>query len=104
MRIMHASILVLLAALMLGGCDSSKQTQEGNKASEQVSKEVIKRKAEEPPPPDALAKVGDRYVRLADYEKQLAKLSPKLAEGKCANLIHIRLRNSHAIDAHPIEL
>jgi peptidyl-prolyl cis-trans isomerase C len=82
MKISQASILVLLAAFILGGCESSKQAQEEKKTSQQVSKEVVKGKAEEPPPPDALAKVGDRYVRLADYEKQLAKLSPKLAESE----------------------
>lgn len=82
MRVSHASILILLAAFFLGACDSSKQASDEKKASEQVSKEVVKGKAEEPPPPDALAKVGDRYVRLADYEKQLAKLSPKLAESE----------------------
>ena len=82
MRISQASMLILLAAFTIGGCESSKQTQEEKKASEQVSGEVVKAKAEEPPPPDALAKVGDRYVRLGDYEKQLAKLSPKLAESE----------------------
>lgn len=82
MRLCHASILIMLAALILGGCDSSKKGEEGKKASEQVSKEVVKVKAEEPVPQDALAKVGDRYVRLADYQKQLSKLSPKLAESE----------------------
>jgi hypothetical protein len=82
MRISHAFILILFAAFTLGGCESSKQAQEEKKAPGQVSKEVVKVKAEEPPPPDALAKVGDRYVRLADYEKQLTKLSPKLAESE----------------------
>jgi parvulin-like peptidyl-prolyl isomerase len=72
----------LLAAFALGGCDASKQAQEPPKVAEQVSREDAKAKAEEPAPPDALAKVGDRYVRLADYEKQLAKLSPKLAESE----------------------
>ena len=82
MRISHVSILILVAAFFLGGCNSSEQASDEKKASEQVSKEVVKVKTEEPPPQDALAKVGDRYVRVADYEKQLAKLSPKLAESE----------------------
>jgi parvulin-like peptidyl-prolyl isomerase len=82
MRISHVFILVLLAAFALGGCESSKQAPEEKTASGQISKEVVKAKADEPPPQDALAKVGDRYLRLADYEKLLAKLSPKLAESE----------------------
>jgi peptidyl-prolyl cis-trans isomerase C len=81
-RISQGCILILVAALTFGGCGSSKQAQEEKKASGQVAKGVVKVKAEEPPPPDALAKVGDRYVRLADYNKQLTKLSPKLAESE----------------------
>ena len=82
MRTSRAFLMILLAAFAFGGCDSSKQAQEPPKVAEQVSREVVKAKAEEPAPPDALAKVGDRYVRLEDYEKQLAKLSPKLAESE----------------------
>lgn len=77
-----ALILTALAVLALGGCDASKQDQTQPKVTEQVSKEIVKAKAEEPVPADALAKVGDRYVRLVDYEKQLGKLSPKLAESE----------------------
>jgi peptidyl-prolyl cis-trans isomerase C len=82
MKITHIFILALLAALAVGGCDSSKQVQQQKKEPEKTSREVVKVKAEEPPPPDALAKVGDRYLRVADYQKQLAKFSPKLAESE----------------------
>jgi peptidyl-prolyl cis-trans isomerase C len=82
MRINRAFILVLLSAFTIWGCESTKQAPEEITLPGQVSKEVVKVKAEEPPPQDALAKVGDRYMRLADYEKQLAKLSPKLAESE----------------------
>jgi parvulin-like peptidyl-prolyl isomerase len=82
MKVSHAFILGLLAAFTFGGCDSSKQVQQQKREPEKASKEVVKVKAEEPPPFDALAKVGDRYVRVTDYEKELAKLSPKLAESK----------------------
>jgi len=82
MKIGPASIMVLLAAFILGGCEASNQAPEEKTASGKVSREVVQMKAEEPPPQDALAKVGDRYVTLVDYEKQLAKLSPKLAESE----------------------
>jgi peptidyl-prolyl cis-trans isomerase C len=82
MKTSHAFVLILLAAFTFGGCESSKQTQEEKKASGRISKEVVNVKPEEPPPPDALAKVGERYLKVADYEKQLAKLSPKLAESE----------------------
>jgi peptidyl-prolyl cis-trans isomerase C len=82
MKISHALILALLAAFTFEGCNSSKQTQQQKRGTEKASKEVVKVKAEEPPPRDALAKVGDRYVRVGDYEKQLARLSTKLAESE----------------------
>jgi parvulin-like peptidyl-prolyl isomerase len=75
-------LIALTAALALWGCNVSKKTGEGEKSSEQVSGEIVKMSAREIVPPDALAKVGERYVRLADYEKQLARLSPKLAESE----------------------
>lgn len=75
-------VFASLAAFMLWGCDSSKKAHDEKKPPQQASGEVVKVAAGETPPPDALAKVGDRYVRLADYEKQLARLSPKLAESE----------------------
>jgi parvulin-like peptidyl-prolyl isomerase len=75
-------LFALVAALGLWGCNASKETVEEKNSVEAVSREIVKRPALEIPPPDALAKVGNRYVRLADYEKQLAKVSPKLAESE----------------------
>ncbi len=77
MKIKPIFLLLLISVFALGSCDSKKEEQ---KAAPQVSKEAPKPKPAEVTPPDALAKVGDRYVRVADYEKQLVKLSPKLAE------------------------
>jgi len=83
MNLSHVFVMAIIAAFAVGGCDSSKQVQQQKKEPEKATREVVKVKAEEPPPPDdALAKVGDRYVRVTDYEKQLARLSPKLAESE----------------------
>lgn len=82
LRIGHGILFALIVALIIVGCDSSKKAQDEEKPAEQASREVVKVQAVETPPPDALAKVGDRYVRVADYEKQLARLSPKLAESE----------------------
>ncbi len=71
------SLVILVFAL--GSCDSKKEEQ---KTAMQVSKEMPKPKTTEAAPLDALAKAGDRYIRVADYEKQLVKLSPKLAESE----------------------
>jgi hypothetical protein len=78
----RGTLLALAVALALWGCDASKETVEGKSRPEPISREIVKIAAREIPPPDALAKIGDRYVRLADYEKQLARLSPKLAESE----------------------
>lgn len=72
----------ILFAFTLWGCDSPKKDQDEMKPPQKASGEVVKAPAGEAPPPDALAKVGERYVRISDYEKQLAKLSPKLAESE----------------------
>jgi parvulin-like peptidyl-prolyl isomerase len=82
MKISHTLILALLAAFTFAGCNSSKQAQEQKRGPAKASKEVVKVRPEEPPPRDALAKVGDRYVKVGEYEKQLARLSPKLAESE----------------------
>jgi parvulin-like peptidyl-prolyl isomerase len=79
MKIRHFSFLLLLFIFALGACESKKEEP---KAPPQVSTETAKPKPVEAAPSDALAKVGDRYIRNADYEKQLAKLSPKLAESE----------------------
>ena len=68
-------MLFLIFVFALGSCDSKKEPE---KPSPQVSKETPK--PAEVVPADALAKVGDRYIRVADYEKQVLKLSPKLAD------------------------
>jgi len=79
MKIKLVLFLLLILVVALGSCESKKDEQ---KAAPQASKETPKPKAVEAAPSDALAKVGDRYVRVADYEKQLVKLSPKLAESE----------------------
>jgi parvulin-like peptidyl-prolyl isomerase len=80
--IIHGVLFTLIAALTLLGCDSSDKAQDQKRAPAQASREVVKVATGETPPPDALAKVGDRYVRFGDYEKQLARLSPKLSESE----------------------
>lgn len=79
MKLKFFLFLLLILVFALGSCDSKKKEQ---KAAPQVSKETPKPKPAEAAPPDALAKVGDRYIRVADYEKQLVKLSPKLGESE----------------------
>ena len=79
MKINSLFFLLLIFLFALGSCDSKKDEQ---KATSQVSKETPKAKPAEAVPLDALAKVGDRYIRLTEYEKQLVKLSPKLAESE----------------------
>jgi len=69
--------LLFIFVFAFASCDSKKEEQ---KPPAQVSKEVPK--PAEAVPPDALAKVGNRYIRVADYEKQMMKLSPKLAESE----------------------
>ncbi len=79
MKIKFLLLVLLVFVFALGSCESKKEEQ---KAAPQVSKETPKPKPVEAAPSDALAKVGDRYIRVADYEKQLGKLSPKLAESE----------------------
>jgi len=79
MKIKSILFVLLIPVLALGSCESKKEEQ---KAAPQVSKEAPKPKPAEAVPSDALAKVGDRYVRVADYEKHLVRLSPKLAESE----------------------
>lgn len=83
LRIGYGILITLIAALTLLGCDSPKKTGDKKRAPEQAAREVVKVVAVDAPRPgDALAKVGDRYLRVEDYEKQLATLSPKLAESE----------------------
>jgi peptidyl-prolyl cis-trans isomerase C len=79
MKIKPVLFVLLVFAFALGSCESKKEEP---KTPPQVSKETPKPKPAEATPSDALAKVGDRYVRVADYEKQLGRLSPKLAESE----------------------
>jgi peptidyl-prolyl cis-trans isomerase C len=79
MKIKPVLFVLLGFAIALGSCESKKEEP---KAPPQVSKETPKPKPAETVPPDALAKVGDRYIRVADYEKQLGRLSPRLAESE----------------------
>jgi parvulin-like peptidyl-prolyl isomerase len=79
MKIKPVLFMLLVSAFALGSCESKKEEP---KAPPQVSKVTPKPKAAEVVPPDALAKVGDGYVRVADYEKQLGKLSPKLGDSE----------------------
>jgi len=79
MKIKFLLFVLLIFAFALGSCDSKKEEQ---KAAPQASKEAPKPKPVEATPSDALAKVGDRYVRVPDYEKQMVRMSPKLAESE----------------------
>jgi len=79
MKIKSILFVLLIPVLALGSCESKKEEQ---KAAPQVSKEAPKPKPAEAVPSEALAKVGDRHVRVADYEKHLVRLSPKLAESE----------------------
>ena len=79
MKIKFLLFVLLIFAFALGSCDSKKEEQ---KAAPQASKETPKPKPVEATPSDALAKVGDRYVRVPDYEKQMVRMSPKLAESE----------------------
>lgn len=79
MKVKFTVLVLLMLVLALGSCESKKEEQ---KAAPQASKETPKPKEVEAVPSDALAKVGDRYIRVADYEKLLVKLSPKLAESE----------------------
>jgi parvulin-like peptidyl-prolyl isomerase len=79
MKFKPVLFMLLIFAFALGSCESKKEEP---KAPPQVSQETPKPIPVEVVPPDALAKVGDRYVRVADYEKQLVKLSPKLADSE----------------------
>jgi len=65
--------------LLWGHANPKKDEQ---KATPQASKETPKPKSCGSRSFRCAAKVGDRYVRVADYEKQLVKLSPKLAESE----------------------
>ena len=79
MRIKWTLFLLLIFVFALGSCESKKEEQ---KAVPQVAKETPKPKPVEAAPSDALAKVGDRYIQVSDYEKQMLRLSPKLAESE----------------------
>jgi peptidyl-prolyl cis-trans isomerase C len=74
--------LALAVALGLWGCDAPRETGEDKRSPETLSREIVRIAVKQIPPPDALAKVGDRYVRLADYERHSAQLPPRLAESE----------------------
>ncbi len=80
MRMKWSIILLFGLVMIFGACNSSKEEKKAAKEPAKPSQEVAKPKASEGAPTDALAKVGDRYIKLADYEKQLLRFSPKLAE------------------------
>jgi parvulin-like peptidyl-prolyl isomerase len=79
MKIKSIFWVLLVFILALASCESKKEQQ---KPAPQASKETPKPKPVEAAPADALAKVGDRYIRVSDYEKQMLRLSPKLAESE----------------------
>jgi parvulin-like peptidyl-prolyl isomerase len=80
MRIKWSVILLMSLVMVFGACNSSKQEKKAAKEPSEPSVEVAKPKPSGGAPADALAKVGDRYIRVADYEKELLRFSPKLAE------------------------
>ncbi|MBU2498576.1 MAG: peptidylprolyl isomerase [Proteobacteria bacterium] len=82
MKIRHLTVLTILATLFFVACDSSKQGPE-EKVSGKPSKQAVKeRPSDAPANPAALAKVADRYVLVADYERQLIKFPPKFADSE----------------------
>jgi len=61
------SVLLLMGLVMVfGACDSSKE-EKASKEPSKPSKEIAKPKPTEGAPPEALAKVGDRYIKVMDY-------------------------------------
>lgn len=63
-------------------CDASAETGEVKRSPAAVSGEIVRIPIKEIPPADAIAKVGDRYVTVADYKKQLTRLPSSLAESE----------------------
>jgi hypothetical protein len=82
MRIKCSTILLLFCLSLFGACDSSKNEKQVEKQPAPTAPPVSKAKPAEGAPPEALAKVADRYVTVADYEKQMMRFSPKLAESE----------------------
>jgi peptidyl-prolyl cis-trans isomerase C len=82
MKIKCSLILLLFSLSLLGACDSSKEEREVKKQPAPATPQISKTKLSEGTPPEALAKVADRYVTVADYERQMLKFSPKLAESE----------------------
>jgi peptidyl-prolyl cis-trans isomerase C len=80
MRIRRSVILLMGLVLVFGACNSSKEEKKAATEPAKSLEEVAKSKPSEAGPGDALAKVGDKYIRVADYERQLLRFSPKLAE------------------------
>jgi len=71
-------LFLLLTFVFAWSCESKRK----NKSRSAGFQRDVEAEPAEAAPPDALAKVGDRYIRVGDYEKQLVKLSPKLAESE----------------------
>jgi peptidyl-prolyl cis-trans isomerase C len=80
MKIKPVLFVLLVFAIALGSCKSKKE--EPKASPPRVSQKTPEHKPAQVIPVDALAKVGDRYVRVSDYEKQLGRLSPKLADSE----------------------
>lgn len=80
MKIRSVFSVPILIFFLVFAFASCKSEREEPKPEPPVGKEVPK--PAEAVPSDALAKVGNRYIRVADYEKQMIKLSPKLAESE----------------------
>ena len=82
MKIRHLAGLTILATLIFVACDSSKQGPEEKASGIPIKEAVIKRPSDAPADPAALAKVADRYVLAADYERQLIKFPPNFTESE----------------------
>ena len=82
MRMRCFMILLLFCLSLFGACDSSKEEKQVKKQPAPTAPQVSKAKPAEVAPPEALAKVADRYVTVADYERQMMRFSPKLAESE----------------------
>ena len=76
MKIKTLAVAALVALFLLPSCVKEDKGKDKAHAPEKE----IKAAKSDAPPPDALAKVGDTYITIADYENQLQKFPAKLAE------------------------
>ena len=71
MSLKRMSAVLVCVTMVLSACGPSKEEKQAAKAPEAAGKSAVAEK----PPNDALARVGDRYVTVAEFQ-QLAKMFP----------------------------